>query len=68
MACITIEDLPQNDDLDRAAMQSILGGGLGRSPPRRMDEAGADGGPIVEYPPGFGRRDKVRAVLAPTSR
>jgi len=92
MARITIDDLPQSDDLDREAMQSILGGGLSRVPPRQVDEVGSGSGPIVDYPPGFGgrsrrargrrdrsvpraergrglsARDKVRAVLAPTSR
>jgi len=54
MARITIDDLPQSDDLDREAMQSILGGGLSRVPPRQIDEVGAGSGPIVDYPPGFG--------------
>ena len=52
MARITIEDLPQSDDLDREAMRSILGGGL--SGPRLLgaDQTKANSGPIVDYPPG----------------
>jgi hypothetical protein len=45
MASITIKDLPENLDLDRKAMQSIMGGSrLGSSPGYRMRRAGA--GPV----------------------
>jgi hypothetical protein len=54
MARISIEDLPQSDELDREAMRSILGGGLsGPRPSRGIPGAGQER-PIVDYPPGFG--------------
>jgi hypothetical protein len=54
MARITIEDLPQSDDLDREAMRSVLGGGLSGPRPFTADQAKtkAKRGPIVDYPPG----------------
>jgi len=56
MAVITINDLPQSDELDREAMQSIAGGA--RTGARRVQivQAMAGSGRIVDYPPGFGRR------------
>jgi len=54
MARITIEDLPQSDDLDREAMRSVLGGGLRGPRPFAADRTKAKRGPIVEYPPGCG--------------
>ena len=55
MARISIEDLPQSDDLDREAMRSILGGGLSGPRPSRESQGAGQKRPIVEYPPGFGR-------------
>jgi len=52
MARITIEDLPQSDDLDREAMRSVLGGGLSGPRPLAADQTKAKSGPIVDYPPG----------------
>ena len=66
MALITIEDLPQSEDLDHEAMRSILGGGS-IAPPLPIDQAGAGGGRIVEYPPGFSdQRPCPSALLAPS--
>jgi hypothetical protein len=53
MARITIEDLPQSDDLDREAMRSILGGGLGGPRPSRQSQGAGQNRPIVDYPPGL---------------
>jgi hypothetical protein len=52
MPRITIEDLPQSDDLDREAMRSILGGGLSGPRPFGTDRTKAKRGPIVDFPPG----------------
>jgi hypothetical protein len=54
MARITIEDLPQSDDLDREAMRSVLGGGLSGPRPIATDQTKAKKDPIVDYPPGYG--------------
>jgi hypothetical protein len=54
MARISIKDLPQSDDLDREAMRSILGGGLGGPRPSRQSQEAGQQRPIVDYPPGFG--------------
>jgi hypothetical protein len=51
MARIDIKDLPQNDELDREARRSILGGGLSGPQPARADWQKR---PIVDYPPGLG--------------
>ena len=53
MAHISINDLPQSDDLDREAMRSIVGGGLTRMRPIQADQAKAGNVRIVDYPPGF---------------
>ena len=55
MARISIKDLPQSDALDREAMRSILGGGLGGPRLAREIQATGQTRPIVDYPPGFGR-------------
>jgi hypothetical protein len=54
MALITINDLPQSDDLDREAMRSIVGGGAISARPVQIDQAKGGSGRIVDYPPGFG--------------
>lgn len=59
MALITINDLPQSDDLDRQAMRSIVGGGAIDARPVLIDQAKAGGGRIVDYPPGFGRQGPI---------
>jgi hypothetical protein len=61
MALITIQDLPQSDDLDREAMRSIVGGGLTGARPVQIDQAKAGSGRIVDYPPGFGRQGPIPA-------
>jgi len=61
MALITIQDLPQSDDLDREAMRSITGGERIDMRPARIDQAEAGGGRIVDYPPGFGRQGPLPA-------
>jgi len=55
MARIKVKDLPQSVDLDRRAMQAIVGGA--RTGVRPVDLSGATtrSGRIVDYPPGFGR-------------
>ena len=61
MTHITINDLPQSDDLDREAMRSIVGGALTGARPVQVDPAKASSGRIVEYPPGFGRQGRSAA-------
>jgi hypothetical protein len=56
MALITINDLPQSDDLDREAMRSIVGGGRIGPRPVTFDQVAGGGGRIVGYPPGFDRQ------------
>lgn len=58
MALITIQDLPHSTDLDRKAMQAIVGGARAGVRPLQMAVAAAAprGARIVDYPPGFGRR------------
>jgi hypothetical protein len=63
MALITIQDVPQRDDLDREAMRSIVGGGLTGARPVQIDQAKAGSGRIVDYPPGFGRQGPIPADL-----
>jgi len=60
MSVITIKDLAQSDDLDREAMQSIVGGGRTVARPIQIDQARAGIGRIVDYPPGFGRQGSIR--------
>src|ERR1700726_3456897 len=55
MAVITINDLPQSDELDREAMQSIAGGARPGARRVQIVQAMAGSGRIVDYPPGFGR-------------
>ncbi|HSW17295.1 MAG TPA: hypothetical protein VLJ86_08725 [Ramlibacter sp.] len=55
MALIKIKDLPQSVDLDRKAMQAIVGGARGGVRPIDLTGATARAGRIVDYPPGFGR-------------
>jgi len=62
MAVITINDLPQRDELDREAMQSIAGGARTGVRPVQIDQAMAGSGRIVDYPPGFGRREPIRTT------
>jgi len=61
MALITINDLPQSDDLDREAMRSIVGGGASSARPVQIDQAKAGSSRIVDYPPGFGRQGPIPA-------
>jgi hypothetical protein len=61
MALISIKDLPQNDDLDREAMRSIMGGGRIGARSVEIDQAEAGTGRIVEYPPGFSRQASIPA-------
>jgi hypothetical protein len=69
---LTIQDLPQNDDLDRQAMHQIAGGartsvrpaaGGARTGvrPLKADGPAPRGGRIVDYPPGFGSEAPVPA-------
>jgi hypothetical protein len=55
MANITIQDLPQSEALDREAMRSIVGGSLTGARPVQVGQK--KGGRIVDYPPGFSRRE-----------
>jgi len=63
MALITINDLPQSDDLDREAMRSIVGGGptATAARPVQIDQAKGGSGRIVDYPPGFGHQGPTPA-------
>ena len=54
MALITINDLPQSVELDRKAMQAIVGGARAGARPIPVDAATPRSGRIVDYPPGFG--------------
>ena len=63
MALITINDLPQSDELDREAMRSVVGGGGIVARPDQIDETGANGGRIVDYPPGFSRQGPLPTGL-----
>ena len=66
MAQITINDLPQSDDLDREAMRSIVGGGRTSARPVQIDQAKAGSHRIVDYPPGFRpSRTDISEVPAP---
>jgi hypothetical protein len=58
---LTIQDLAQNDDLDRQAMHRIAGGARTGVRPLKMNEAAPRGGRIVDYPPGFGGEAPVPA-------
>ena len=61
MTFITINDLPQSDDLDREAMRSIVGGGLSRTRPIQADQPKAGVNQrLVDYPPGFGRQGPLK--------
>ncbi len=53
MALINVKDLPQSDELDRAAMQSIVGGARSGTRPTLNDQSTAGSSRIVDYPPGF---------------
>jgi hypothetical protein len=55
MARINVKDLPQSVDLDRKAMQAIVGGARTGVRPVDLSGAKAGSGRIVDYPPGFGR-------------
>jgi hypothetical protein len=58
---LIIKDLLQNDDLDREAMRSIVGGGRTGARSTQIDQGKADSGRIVDYPPGFGRQGPIPA-------
>jgi hypothetical protein len=66
VAVITIEDMPQSDDLDREAMRSIVGGTSTGARPIHIDQAASGSGRIVEYPPGFSRHRPIPG--GPTTR
>ena len=68
MAVITIKDLPQSNDLDRAAMQSIVGGAAAgvRPVPAHYLEAGS--GRIVDYPRGFGGQGPLLGEVPKVTR
>lgn len=55
MARIKVKDLPRNDELDRQAMASILGGARAGVRPNVLVGAMRPAGRIVDYPAGFGR-------------
>jgi hypothetical protein len=65
MALITINDLPQSDDLDRQAMRSVIGGARTGGRPVQIIQAGS--ARIVDYPPGFGRPGAIPAKSQPSS-
>jgi hypothetical protein len=53
MALVTINDLPQSDDLDREAMGSVVGGGSTAARPIPVGQTESGSGRIVDYPPGL---------------
>ena len=55
MAQITIKDLPQDDDLDRQAMSTLVGGARNGLRPMTPERPPGRGNAVVDYPPGFGR-------------
>ena len=55
MALIKVKDLPQSVDLDRKAMQAIVGGARAGVRPVDLPGATTRSGRIVDYPPGLGR-------------
>ena len=55
MALINVKDLPQSVDLDRKAMQAIVGGARTGARSVDLSRETVPGGRIVDYPPGFGR-------------
>jgi hypothetical protein len=70
MALITIEDLPQSDDLDREAMRLIVGGGHITPGPVQLEGVPPGSSRIVEYPPGFpiGRLGQRNGVVIARGR
>jgi hypothetical protein len=61
MALITIKDLPQSMELDRAAMLAIVGGARAGVRPVDLAESTIRSGRIVDYPPGFARERLAQA-------
>ena len=55
MALIKVKDLAQSVDLDRKAMQAIVGGARTGVRPVELSGPTNRSGRIVDYPPGFGR-------------
>jgi len=58
---LNIKDLPQSEDLDRAAMRSIAGGARTGVRPMAVEGSAPSVSRIVDYPPGFGRRETLQA-------
>jgi hypothetical protein len=55
MALITVKDLPQGTDLDRAAMKAITGGARARGRQPYAEPTTFRNARVVDYPPGFVR-------------
>jgi hypothetical protein len=61
MALITIKDLQQSTELDRKAMQAIVGGARVGVRPADLSGTTLRSGRIVDYPPGFNRDKPMEA-------
>jgi hypothetical protein len=59
MTRIEIKDLPQSDELDRAAMLAVVGGARSGSRKRPVGEAQTGLVRLVDYPPGFSRESSM---------
>ena len=63
MALITIKDLSQSTELDRAAMLAIKGGARGRGARQGdLEEPRLPNTRIVDYPPGFTADGQTTAI------
>jgi hypothetical protein len=62
MTRIEIKDLPQSDELDRAAMLAVVGGARSGSRKRPLGESQTGLVRLVDYPPGFVRGALVAEV------
>ena len=53
VAKITVKDLSDSTELDRAAMQAIVGGARNGGRPWQPEPAPSDSARIIDYPPGM---------------
>lgn len=65
MAKITIKDLSDSTELDRAAMQAIVGGARNGGRPWQPEPAPPGPARIIDYPPGLA---KARAAATAPRR
>ena len=55
VAKITIKDLSESTELDRAAMQAIIGGARNGGRPWRPEAGTSEPARIIDYPPGMAK-------------